>query len=199
MAGPGRGDDDRDPDEFDSTDGDDDGRIDVPTPSGAVVRRAREGETVAVLRVLEGALLDVEVATVRAAVAGGDAFVAVRDADPATGGRSGSTPDDGEETPDDGGEPPVVVGALVRTCADRDRSTATETRTVTVEAVAVRPSWRGRGVGTALVEAAAGDVDRLTATFRPSVRPFYASLGFELTGSADEDRVVGVLDRTPDG
>ena len=178
MPGPGRENDDR--------------SDDVPTPSGAVVRRAREGETVAVLRVLEGALLDVEVATVRTAVAGGDAFVAVRDADPATtADRTGPASDDGES--------PVVVGALVRTWVDRDRSTGTETRTVTVEAVAVRPSWRGRGVGTALVDAAAGDVDRLTATFRPSVRPFYASLGFETTGTADDDRVVGVLNRTPDG
>jgi GNAT superfamily N-acetyltransferase len=130
------------------------------------VRRARDGEAVDVLRVLEGALLDVDVDAVRSAVASGDALVAVR------------SRTDGS----------AVVGALVRTwpVEDEDRGTAH------VEAVAVRPSWRGRGVGTALVEAGARAPDRLTAAYRPAVRPFYESLGFvvvegETGGDSDPD------------
>lgn len=66
-----------------------------------------------------------------------------------------------------------------------------------VEAVAVRPGRRGRGIGTALVEAAAeraaGEDDRLVAAFDAGVRPFYESLGFEV-GPADEPgRYRGVL------
>ncbi|MFB6101661.1 MAG: ubiquitin-like small modifier protein 2 [Haloplanus sp.] len=60
-----------------------------------------------------------------------------------------------------------VVGALVR-AGDH------------VTAVAVRRRWRDRGVGTALVETAADETGRLTATFDPDVRPFYESLGFDI-------------------
>nr|WP_276305747.1 GNAT family N-acetyltransferase [Halomarina sp. PSR21] len=58
-----------------------------------------------------------------------------------------------------------VLGALV---LDSDR----------VEAVAVRRRRRGRGIGTALVEAASERRGRLTADFREAVRPFYEALGF---------------------
>ncbi|WP_368410929.1 GNAT family N-acetyltransferase [Halomarina pelagica] len=58
-----------------------------------------------------------------------------------------------------------VLGALV---LDGDR----------VEAVAVRRRRRGRGIGTALVEAASERRGRLTADFRAEVRPFYETLGF---------------------
>jgi len=59
----------------------------------------------------------------------------------------------------------VVVGGLVRT---RER----------VEAVAVAASWRGRGVGTALVAGALDAAGRLTVRFDPRVRGFYEALGF---------------------
>ncbi|QLG60734.1 GNAT family N-acetyltransferase [Halorarum salinum] len=50
-----------------------------------------------------------------------------------------------------------------------------------VEAVAVRPRRRGNGIGSELVAAAAERVDGpLAADFRPDVRPFYESLGFEV-------------------
>jgi sulfur carrier protein ThiS len=74
-----------------------------------------------------------------------------------------------------------TVGALVR---DGDRVTA----------VATRRRWRDRGVGTALVSAAADRRERLVAEFDPDVRPFYESLGFEVveTEGAD-DRLRGRL------
>ncbi|GAB3320317.1 MULTISPECIES: ubiquitin-like small modifier protein SAMP2 [Haloplanus] len=75
-----------------------------------------------------------------------------------------------------------VVGALVR---DGDRVTA----------VATRRRWRDRGVGTALVSAAAAERDRLVAEFDPDVRPFYESLGFEVEPTGDGDRLRGRLSR----
>jgi sulfur carrier protein ThiS/GNAT superfamily N-acetyltransferase len=73
-----------------------------------------------------------------------------------------------------------VVGALVR---DGDRITA----------VATRRRWRDRGIGTALVAAAAEDRDRLVAEFDPDVRPFYESLGFDIAETeAADDRLRGV-------
>ncbi|GAA3871024.1 GNAT family N-acetyltransferase [Haloarcula argentinensis] len=48
-----------------------------------------------------------------------------------------------------------------------------------IEAVAVRRRRRGQGIGTALVEAALGRRDRLTAEFDADVRPFYEALGFD--------------------
>lgn len=65
----------------------------------------------------------------------------------------------------------------------------------TVEAVAVRRGRRDQGIGRTLVEAARERRGRLTAEFDGRVRPFYASLGFdihELEGTADRYR--GVFD-----
>nr|WP_251344382.1 GNAT family N-acetyltransferase [Haloplanus sp. GDY1] len=73
-----------------------------------------------------------------------------------------------------------VVGALV---CDGDRVTA----------VATRRRWRDRGVGTALVSAAARGRERLVAEFDPGVRPFYESLGFEIEPAGDGDRLRGRL------
>jgi len=75
-----------------------------------------------------------------------------------------------------------VVGALVR---DDDRVTA----------VATRRRWRGRGVGTALVSAAAAEQERLVAAFDPEVRPFYESLGFEVEPAGEDGRLRGHLPR----
>lgn len=54
-----------------------------------------------------------------------------------------------------------------------------------VEAVAVAPSRRGRGVGTALVDAALARQGRLVAEFDDTVRPFYESLGFAIEPTDD--------------
>lgn len=94
-------------------------------------------------------------------VAGGDALVAV-DADTA-----------GEA------DDPAVIGALV--LADSH-----------IDAIAVRKRRRADGVGTALVAGAAERTDGpLTATFRPGVRPFYESLGFDI--EARDGRLFGTF------
>lgn len=73
-----------------------------------------------------------------------------------------------------------VVGALVLDGAH-------------VDAVAVRRQRQNRGIGSALVEAAATRVDGpLTADFDGGVRPFYASLGFDI--EERDERLWGRLD-----
>ncbi|WP_121821141.1 GNAT family N-acetyltransferase [Halostella salina] len=74
-----------------------------------------------------------------------------------------------------------VVGALVLEPRDHGAHVA---------AVAVNRSRRGQGVGTALVETAAEQTDRLTAAFDPDVRPFYESLGFDIE-PGDDGRLRG--------
>lgn len=54
-----------------------------------------------------------------------------------------------------------------------------------IEAIAVRPRRRDQGLGTELVEAAAERWGRLTASFDPSVRNFYASLAFDIDASGE--------------
>jgi sulfur carrier protein ThiS len=77
------------------------------------------------------------------------------------------------------------VGALVR---DGDRVTA----------VATRRRHRDRGVGSALIAAALETRGRLVAAFDPDVRPFYASLGFDIEAVAGEDgRLRGTLREPP--
>lgn len=83
-----------------------------------------------------------------------------------------------------------VLGALVLELAD-------EPATAEIEAVAVRRARRGQGLGTALVMAAVDRYDRLVATFDESVRPFWASLGFEIEPGARPGRFVGRLANEP--
>jgi GNAT superfamily N-acetyltransferase len=61
-----------------------------------------------------------------------------------------------------------------------------------IEAVAVRRARRDQGIGRALVEAAADRRERLVAEFDPRVRPFWASLGFEIEPADDPERYRGV-------
>ncbi|MFB6354569.1 MAG: GNAT family N-acetyltransferase [Halobacteriales archaeon] len=63
-----------------------------------------------------------------------------------------------------------------------------------VDAVAVRPGRRGRGLGSALVRAAAERHGRLVADFDAAVRPFWASLGFAVEPADEPGRFRGVLD-----
>ncbi|WP_135823372.1 GNAT family N-acetyltransferase [Halorussus ruber] len=56
-----------------------------------------------------------------------------------------------------------------------------------IDAVAVRRARRAQGVGSALVRAAAERRTPLTAAFDPGVRPFYESLGFEISPVEGED------------
>lgn len=56
----------------------------------------------------------------------------------------------------------------------------TEPTPVEVVAIAVRPGRRGQGIGTAMIEEAAGRWAGLAAEFDERARPFYAALGFEI-------------------
>ncbi len=61
-----------------------------------------------------------------------------------------------------------------------------------IDAVAVRRARRDQDIGTALVEAAAARRERLVAEFDPRVRPFWASLGFEIEAAEEPERYRGV-------
>lgn len=75
--------------------------------------------------------------------------------------------------------PPTVLGAVVLDGRE-------------IAAIAVRPGRRGQGIGSALVEAAREETDRLVAEFDPEVRPFWNALGFESSPIPDSDRLRGV-------
>ncbi|PSQ54837.1 GNAT family N-acetyltransferase [Halobacteriales archaeon SW_12_67_38] len=64
-----------------------------------------------------------------------------------------------------------------------------------IVAIAVRRARRDQGIGTRLVEAAAEryatDEDELVAEFDRGVRPFYASLGFEVEPADEPGRFRG--------
>lgn len=62
-----------------------------------------------------------------------------------------------------------------------------------VLAIVVRRCRRDRGIGSALVEAAAEQEGRLVAEFDGSVRPFYESLGFAIR-PVGGDRYRGELE-----
>lgn len=125
------------------------------------VRAATAGEVPAVLNVIDGAALAVEFDDVQAAIDRGDVLVAV------AGNAPSSRSDAG-----------CVVGALV---LDGEE----------IQAVAVRRRRRGQGIGTALVEAAADRRESLVAAFDAGVRPFWASLGFDIESITDTNRFSG--------
>ena len=97
-----------------------------------------------------------------------------------------------------------VVGALVlvRPAAADVPTLAPTDEASHIASVAVRRRRRGSGIGAALVRTATERVSSpLTAEFRPSVRPFYESLEFEIReidGESGERRLVGKLDETTD-
>lgn len=133
------------------------------------IRTATADDLVSIMRLLDGALLDADAATVEERIARDAVLVAVA----------------GDGTSE------RVVGALVldtperRAHAPRPEERAPDTRHV--EAVAVHRRHRRSGVGTALVETAADRCDYLTAAFRGEIRPFYESLGFDVEADAKTD------------
>lgn len=78
------------------------------------------------------------------------------------------------------GETGTVLGALVLEGSE-------------IRAVAVRKGRQGQGIGTTLVEEAATRRDTLYADFHERVRPFWESLGFEITTGDGESRYSGRL------
>jgi GNAT superfamily N-acetyltransferase len=64
-----------------------------------------------------------------------------------------------------------------------------------VLAIAVRKRRRDRGIGSALVAAAAERHDTLTAEFHSRVRPFWESAGFAVEPTDEEERFRGQLSR----
>lgn len=120
------------------------------------IRPADPSERPAVANVLDGAALEVDEALLEDALAVGDALVAVAVADESDGTSDSSR----------------VLGALI---LDGDE----------IVAVAVRRRRRDQGIGTALVDAAEDRRDRLVAECDAGVRPFWASLGFEIAPTAN--------------
>lgn len=142
-----------------------DGEAEEADGSGVTVRPASAEERPAVAGILEAALL--VTGDLGAAIDRGDVLVAAADGR-VVGAlvleRPPPGPAGGTVTGDDGGEP--------------DEGLEPDDAAAHVAAVAVRPGRRGRGVGSALVAAAADREDRLTASFRPELRGFYEALGF---------------------
>ena len=66
-----------------------------------------------------------------------------------------------------------------------------ESSGIRIDAIAVRKRRQAQGLGTALVERIVEDHERVVAAFDERVRPFYASLGFEIEPIEDEDRYRG--------
>ena len=115
------------------------------------VRPATDEDLVAVMRLLDAAVLEADASVVRERIDDDSDTVFVADSDSR------------------------VVGALVLDGSH-------------IDAVAVQKERRGRGIGTDLVAAAAAHVDGdLTADFDAQVRPFYASLGFEIAPTETDD------------
>ena len=145
--------------------------------SEAAVRRAIDRDVLDAMRVLDGAMLEIDADTVQRCIDAGTVLVAVDD--------------------------DRVVGALVATErtdetdgeADDEADDATNTSGAHVEAVAVRRRRRAQGIGTRLVVAAAERWPPLTAEFDADVKPFYEELGFDCEEADDgeDERFRGVL------
>jgi ribosomal protein S18 acetylase RimI-like enzyme len=177
------------------------------SPSGdVVVTEASPSDFVAVMRVLEGALIDVEATDVRTAIAAGDALVAGR------GGRVVGALVLGTRPPD----APAAFRGVVECDPVRDpapardgthgdgssRSDRTDTPATDprrrlpdtrphVVALAVERTARRQGIGEALVAAAADRVALLTVDCRPDVAEFYEAVGAVTT--VHDGRVWGRL------
>ena len=96
-------------------------------------------------------------------------------------------------------ETAIADGAVLVAVRDTSqKETATVLGTLVLDgeeivAVAVRTRRRSQGIGTALVEAAAGRRERPVAEFREAVRPFWESVGFDIRHESDNGRYRGVF------
>ncbi|WP_331280771.1 GNAT family N-acetyltransferase [Halobellus rufus] len=149
------------------------------------IRESTPDDADDVVNLLDAAMLEFDRQRVRRLVADGEALVAV-DEEGAVVGACVLGVVDGDSVV-------AVVDSEADADADSDPSE--------IESIAVRRSRRGRGIGRALVDAAATRAaGPLVARFREQVRPFYAALGFEIRrvdGEEQEDdgddRLCGIL------
>jgi len=140
---------------------------DGATIPGISVRRTRDEELPRVMNVFDQALLDIDAETVGERIDADRVLVASEERV------------DGER----------IRGALVLSelgdDADSDPGSGIEAGTE-IEAIAVRRRDRNRGIATALVERARRNTkEPLVAAFDARVRPFYASLGFDVRPIGD--------------
>ncbi|MFC4450763.1 GNAT family N-acetyltransferase [Halorussus aquaticus] len=139
---------------------------------------ATADDRLGVRRVLDAAMLDVR-EDLRDRIDAGDVLVA--DGERRDSENRAAKPRDAE-----GGDSPIL-GALVLVGGEDGSSR--------IDAVAVRRARRERGIGSALVRAAAERRAPLTAEFDPGVRPFYEALGFEISPVEDDgERLRGRYD-----
>lgn len=156
-------------------------------PGDVALRRGNPEDRVGVRRVLDAAFLEVDDIAER--LSAGDVLVAVADggnddSDDRVLGAIVLDPDGppGASADADGGDPTEPSGANGDADGDdRVPSDAIDVEDATyVTAVAVLRGRRGRGIGSALAEAALDCEGRLVADFDPSVRPFYETLEFAI-------------------
>ncbi|MFB6092753.1 MAG: GNAT family N-acetyltransferase [Haloquadratum sp.] len=178
------------------------------------VRRAGPDDADDVVRLLDAAMLEFDRERARRRVAAGDVLVAVVGESATAGECVGGA---GADADGSAGADDRVVGACVLGPVDGDRAdvdphcgdaAALGDRVqagdagappTEIEQIAVHRSRRGRGVGTALVAAAADRVDGpLVARFRESVRPFYDALGFEVVAADADDSDADTDDDSDD-
>lgn len=146
-------------------------------PEHVTVRVATIEDHVAVSRVLDGALLDVDGLQQR--LADGSVLVA--------------TLDDGTM---DRTSPSVVGAVVVATEGADDRSAPTDWPACPhVRSIAVRRKHRRRGIGTALLRAATDRWSPLVADFDADARSFYVAFGAECAQAADGRHWALLADR----
>lgn len=127
---------------------------DGATIPGVSVRRARNEERPRVMNVFDQALLDIGAETVGERIEDNRVLVAS----------------------EAGGNGERLRGALVLSGPRDDADSEVE-----IEAIAVRRRYRNRGIASALVERTRRETEGpLVAEFDGRVRPFYASLGFDV-------------------
>lgn len=115
----------------------------------------------ALLNVLDGADLAVDVEHLKASLGGGDVYAAVSEPSCCTDAGDGQ-----------------ILGVLVLDGHE-------------ITAIAVRRRRRDQDLGTALVDAVREDRDELVAGFDEAVRPFWESLGFDVEPLGEPDRYRG--------
>jgi GNAT superfamily N-acetyltransferase len=179
------------------------------------IREATADDADDVARLLDAAMLEFDRERLVRRVEAGDVLVAVVDehgtaaaVDESGAGeleREGDT--EGRDREADGSETSAdrVVGVCVLAAVDDDGDATglepadvgdfaavsdlvgTDRPTTEIDSIAVHRSRRGRGIGRALVDAAATrSAGPLVARFHEQVRPFYDALGFEIREHAGE-------------